>query len=292
MSYRTIVSTAELAAHADDPNWVVVDVRSSLADLEAGRRAYGTAHIPGAVFADLAADLSDPPGGGRGRHPLPSSEAMEHTFGSLGISAGRQVVVYDESDGMYASRLWWMLRYAGHADVAVLDGGIAKWIAEGRPVAGGTERHAQVPFVVAPRPEMIADVSDVDVARTDPERVVVDSRSPDRFRGENETIDPVAGHIPGARNYFFKNNVSAGGALRDPEDLARSFTRLLGELGPERSIFYCGSGVTACQNLLALEHAGLRGARLYPGSWSEWISDPGRPVATGPDAEGEKNSRL
>jgi thiosulfate/3-mercaptopyruvate sulfurtransferase len=284
MAFTTIVSTDELAARSDDPDWVVVDVRFSLADPEAGRAAYETGHIPGAVFADLNRDLADPPGGGRGRHPLPPPEAAARTFGGLGIGTGVQVVAYDESDGMYASRLWWMLRHAGHDAAAVLDGGFAKWTREGRPVAAGVERRPSREFVARPRPEMAVGASEVDAARRDPSRAVLDSRSPDRYRGENETIDPVAGHIPGARSRFYKLNVNPDGTMRDAAALRAEFEAALGGVAPEGAVVYCGSGVTACQNLLALEHAGVRGVRLYPGSWSEWISDPSRPIATGDES--------
>lgn len=281
MVYTTLLTTEELAARLDDPSWIVVDTRSSLLDPDAGRRAYETAHVPGAVFADLNRDLSIAPGGGRGRHPLPTVDEMARTFGALGIGPETQVVVYDDADGMYAARMWWMLRYVGHDAVAVLDGGMAKWQAEGRPTTSGREARTGLPFVAAPRREMAVTADEVEDARRDASRVVVDSRAPDRYRGENETIDPVGGHIPGARNRFFKLNVEADGAMRDPATITAEMAGVLGPVLADRAIFYCGSGVSACQNLLALEHAGLTGAKLYPGSWSEWISDPNRPIATG-----------
>lgn len=281
MDYTTIVSTDEAAAHVDDPSWLFVDTRASLADPTAGRRAYEGGHVPGAVFADLNDDLADPPGGGRGRHPLPSPERIAATLGRLGVGPDTQVVVYDDADGMYASRLWWMLRYVGHDGVAVLDGGFAKWSAEGRPTRAGVETRDPRDLAARLRPDATADAAEVDRARRDASRVVLDSRAPDRYRGENETIDPVAGHVPGARNRFFKANVNADGTMRDPAELRAELERALGGVAPTEAIVYCGSGVTACQNLLALERAGLPGAKLYPGSWSEWISDPERPVATG-----------
>ncbi len=284
MVYTTLVTTEELSTRLDDPYWIVVDVRSSLLDPEAGRRSYETLHIPGAVFADLNGDLSTEPGGGRGRHPLPTVDEMAKTFGALGIGSKMQVVVYDDADGMYASRLWWMLRYVGHDTVAVLDGGMAKWQAEGRPTTSGREGRPEQSFVAEPRHEMAVTADDVDAARRDATRVVVDSRAPDRYLGENETIDPVGGHIPGARNRFFKLNVESDGTMRDPATIAAEMASVLGAVPAERAIFYCGSGVTACQNLLALERAEITGARLYPGSWSEWISDPRRPIATGEES--------
>jgi thiosulfate/3-mercaptopyruvate sulfurtransferase len=281
MPYSTVISTDALADRLGDSEWAVVDVRASLLDPAAGRAAYESAHVPGAVFADLNGDLSSASVVGRGRHPLPTIEEAAAVFGRLGIDAGVQVVAYDASDGMYASRLWWMLRYLGHDAVAVLDGGFAKWERERRPTVSGVEARSPRVFVASPRPGMIADATEVDAARASADRVVVDSRSPDRYRGENETIDPVAGHIPGARNRFFKLNVREDGTMRDGAELAAELDRALAGMPPDRAIFYCGSGVTACHNLLALEVAGRPGARLYPGSWSEWISDATRPIATG-----------
>lgn len=283
MAHGTMIDTRRLAEHLDDDGWLVVDARFALAQPSAGRTSYLDSHIAGAVYADLNEDLSDPPGEGRGRHPLPSVEAMAERFGRLGIGDETQVVVYDARDGMYAARLWWMLKYLGHDAVAVLDGGFAKWTREGRRVATGNETRASRAFSARPRPEMLAVAREVDAARRDATRVVVDSRSPDRYRGENETIDPVAGHIPGARNRFFGENVAESGEMRPAADLRPELDAVLGATAPERAIFYCGSGVTACHNLLALDHAGLTGAKLYAGSWSEWISDPTRPVATGDD---------
>lgn len=283
MSFSTIISTEELADRLGDPSIVVVDVRSSLADAGYGERAFALGHIPGAVYADLNRDLSDPPGGGRGRHPLPDVETIASTFGGIGISRESQVVAYDDADGMYASRLWWMLRYVGHERVAVLDGGFAKWVLEGRAVTTESVVHEPVPFHAEPNPWMLATADEVDSMRLDRRRLLIDSRSPDRYEGENETIDPVAGHIPGARNRFFKSNVRSDGTMRDATELGAEFREQLGGLEPSDAIVYCGSGVTACHNLLAMEHAGLGGARLYAGSWSEWISDEGRPVAVGED---------
>ena len=281
MAHTTIVSTEELASHLGDPDWVVVDVRSDLLDPSAGRMAYSESHIAGAVFADINVDLAGEPGGGRGRHPLPSPDEFAERAGALGIDRSVQVVAYDAADGMYASRLWWMLRSLGHEAVAVLDGGLAKWVAEGRPVTSGAESRPPRRFVAGPRFDGTVTAAEVDALRADPSRPLVDSRAPERFQGRNETIDPVAGHIPGASNRFYKRNVNADGTFRDPEALRSELAELLGDAAPDRAVVYCGSGVTACHNLLALELAGLPGAMLYPGSWSEWCSDPSRPVATG-----------
>jgi len=282
VDFSTVISVAGLAAELSDPSFVVIDVRSSLADPGYGRRAFEQGHIPGSSFANLDGELSDPPGHGRGRHPLPDVAQMAATFGRLGIDGSCQVVAYDDSDGMFASRLWWMLRYLGHDRVAVLDGGYAAWKAAGMEVST-VACPPRAPAVFVPRPAAlrVATADDVESMRLDPDRILVDSRSPERFRGENETIDPVGGHIPGARNRFFKLNVREDGSFRPPAELEADFRELFGDTSPGDAVFYCGSGVTACHNVLAATHAGLDSPVLYAGSWSEWISDPSRPVATG-----------
>jgi thiosulfate/3-mercaptopyruvate sulfurtransferase len=281
MTYSTLISTEELAAHLDD-HWAIVDCRYDLKDEAWGPTEYEAAHVPGAVYASLAHDMASVPDGSNGRHPLPSPAAMADTFGRLGIGSGTQVVMYDQENGMYASRLWWMLRYMGHDAAAVLDGGWAKWSRERRPTRSGSERRASATFEGRPRDAARLRVAEVEQRLGDPATLLVDARAPERFQGENETLDRVAGHIPGAVNHFFKSNVAADGTMLPPPQLRAQFERLLGGRSPEQVVMYCGSGVTACQNLLAMEHAGLPGARLYPGSWSEWSSDPARPVAKGP----------
>jgi thiosulfate/3-mercaptopyruvate sulfurtransferase len=283
MSWRTLIETDHLAAHLDDPQWRAVDCRFDLKDTAAGEHAYAAAHIPRAVYAHLDRDLSGEKTGSNGRHPLPDPQIAAETFGRLGIGATTQVVAYDADSAMFAARLWWILRWLGHDAVAVLNGGFAKWRAEGRVVAAGVETAAAATFIARQRPEMRASANDVAVRSVDPAWRLLDARAPDRFRGEVEPIDRTAGHIPGARNHFFETNLSEAGAFRSTADLEARLTASLAGVPPERTICYCGSGVTACQNLLALEHAGLRGARLYVGSWSEWSSDPARPIATGSD---------
>lgn len=280
MPFTTLISTAALAARIDDPALAIVDCRFLLSDVGWGAREYEAAHIPGSVYADLDRDLSGKKTGRNGRHPLPDPAALETTLGRFGITSGIQVVAYDQDAGMYASRLWWMLRWLGHDAVAVLDGGFAKWTAEQRPTRGGIERRAPAAFAAARRDEMLADADRVAAIRTDPAWRLVDARAPERYRGEQETIDPVAGHIPGAINRPFASNMAADGMLKTPEALRTDYAAALGATATDRVVVYCGSGVTACHDLLALEHAGLRGAKLYPGSWSEWCADPARPVAT------------
>ena len=279
----TLITPEQLAIQVDNPHWVILDCRHDLMNPAAGRDAYAAGHLPGAQFADMDHQLSGARYGEdgvfRGRHPLPERAAFIATLRSWGISDDSQVVAYDAHGGMFAARLWWLLRWVGHAPVAVLDGGIGAWSAQGLPVtkepatrSGGTitEREALVHTV---------DAAGVLANLDGGARTVIDARAPERFRGENETMDPVGGHIPGATNRFFKDNLNADGRFKSPAQLKAEFARLVAD--PAEAIMQCGSGVTACHNLLALEVAGLTGAALYPGSWSEWCADPARPVATG-----------
>jgi thiosulfate/3-mercaptopyruvate sulfurtransferase len=278
LAFTTLIGTGELAPHLADPGWVVVDCRFQLADESWGRQEYLTAHIPGAVYAHLNTDLSAPLTGTNGRHPLPSPDAAVQTFIRLGIGSGMQVVVYDEDSGMFAARLWWMLRWLGHDAVALLNGGFAKWRAENRPVDSGNYARPPQRFTGSPRPEMTLDASGVAAALGDRGRVLLDARAPERYRGDLEPIDRVPGHIPGAVNHHFLQNIDDHGVFRSPEDLRRALSSAIGGMPAKDVVHYCGSGVTACQNLLAMEIAGLTGAKLYTGSWSEWSSDPSRPV--------------
>jgi Rhodanese-related sulfurtransferase len=273
MKFTTLVSTNDLAAIIQKDDVIVVDCRFDLTDVSAGRRSYETAHVPGAVFADINEDLAAKPTGTNGRHPLPAPSAFLSTLGRLGISNDAQVIAYDQDTGMYASRFWWMLRWMGHDAVGVLDGGYARWVAEGRPTSAGIEQKTARVFHGRPNDAMVASIADVSAGPP-----LLDARAPERYRGDVEPIDRVAGHIPGARNHFYKDNLAADGTFRTPAELRALFARSLDDASSEDVVCYCGSGVTACHNLLALEHAGLHGARLYPGSWSEWSSDSARPV--------------
>lgn len=280
---NTLISASELAKHYQDASWVVLDCRHDLGNPDAGRNAYATGHIPGAQFADVETDLSDksrgPAGEFRGRHPLPERTAFVETLRRWGVNHGSQVVAYDAHGGMFAARLWWMLRWVGHEAVAVLDGGLQAWQALGLPLSTEPVKRPRGNAMPNYSRMMVVTADDVMTNIRDPKRIVVDARAPDRFRGENETLDPVGGHIPGAKNRFFKDNLDADGKFKPADQLREEFKSLL--LTPEMSIMQCGSGVTACHNLLAMEIAGLRGAALYPGSWSEWCANPSRPVATG-----------
>lgn len=278
MAFTTLIDTTTLAAHLTDPAYAIVDCRFALNDEAWGACEYAAAHIPGALFAHLGHDLAGPRTGHNGRHPLPNPPALASTLGRLGIGDGIQVVAYDQDVAMFASRLWWLLRWMGHDAVAVLDGGFAKWIAEGRPTKSGVEHRAAREFHGAPRAGMTVDAARVGTLVGRKDWRLLDARAPGRYRGEVEPIDKVAGHIPGAINHPFKSNLTGASTFLDAHDLRESLATSLGGLPPERTVCYCGSGVTACHNLLALEHAGLHGAKLYPGSWSEWSSDPSRPV--------------
>jgi thiosulfate/3-mercaptopyruvate sulfurtransferase len=290
--YTTIVSTDVLAAHLHDPAYVVVDCRFKLDDVGWGALQWKAGHIPGARYAHLDTDLSGPKTGRNGRHPLPDPAVLSATLGRFGITSGRQVVGYDQDSGMFASRLWWLLRWLGHESVAVLDGGFAKWVAEGRPISSADERREPVEFQGTPHSEMTVAASDVASRAGASGWRVLDARAPERYRGEVEPMDPVAGHIPGAKSYFFQQNLDEGGTLRTPEDLRARFRSVIGDVEPDHVICYCGSGVQASHDLLALEHAGMRGAKLYPGSWSEWVSDSSRPVATGDEDRASPQQRA
>ncbi|GAB3547997.1 sulfurtransferase [Noviherbaspirillum agri] len=283
MPYTTLISAADLSKYLKDPNWVILDCRHDLSNPDAGRIAYAAGHIPGAQFVHLDEDLSDktagPGGEFRGRHPLPGRNAFVETLRRLGVNHGTQIVAYDAQGGVFAARLWWMLRWVGHEAAAVLDGGLQAWQADGLPLS--TEAGSRPRGNVEPHASLVATVSVADVLKnlTQGSRTVIDARAPDRFRGENEALDPVGGHIPGAKNRFFKDNLQEDGHFKTPEQLRAELNPLTDK--PENCIMQCGSGVSACHNLLAMEIAGMRGAALYPGSWSEWCADPSRPIATG-----------
>lgn len=280
MAYTTLISTDALANELD--SLVIADCRFDLADEHRGHEQYLAAHIPGAVYVSLARDLSGTPTGHNGRHPLPSIDEIAATFGRLGIDPSRQVVAYDDDTGMFASRLWWMLRYAGHDAVAVLDGGWSKWTRERRPTRAGEDTRPAARFVPSPRPQMAMDIGDVLATLPRPDVLLVDARGPERFEGRTEPIDRVPGHIPGAVNHHYKTNLAADGTLLPADALRAQLSKTLGGRAPDQVVMYCGSGVSACQNLLAMEQAGLPGSRLYVGSWSEWSADASRPVETGP----------
>lgn len=274
-----LVSPEELARHLDDPDWIVIDTRHDLMNPEKGPKAYAEGHIPGAYFMHVDYDLAGPKTGKTGRHPLPDLQEFAAKLNERGVGPGRQVVVYDDLMGNYAVRLWWMLHWLGHDKVALLDGGFPLWVKEGRPVTKDVPPPRKGAFV--PRPQLggAVDVHYVDRFRESPEVRVVDARNAERFAGKAEPVDPVAGHVPGAINRFWQKNLDAEGRFKAAAALRAEFDALLGGTDPTQVVHMCGSGVTACHNIFAMELAGLSGSKLYPGSWSEWCADPARPVA-------------
>jgi thiosulfate/3-mercaptopyruvate sulfurtransferase len=273
--HKTLIAPAELTPHLGDSRWVIVDCRFDLADAECGERYYLEGHIPGARYAHLDRDLSGTKTGTNGRHPLPTVPEMTARFGAMGIGSTTQVVAYDQDAGVYAARLWWMLRFMGHDAVAVLDGGLTRWVAEGGTLQPGRVTPTPAGFAANPRTEWPLTVDEVAAGDA---KLLIDARAPDRFRGENETIDKVGGHIPGARNHWFQENLTDDKRFRPEEELRRKWEADLAGTPPGEAVLYCGSGVTACHNMLSMEIAGLPGARIFPGSWSEWSANPERPV--------------
>lgn len=279
---RTLLVDAQtLASRIDDPAWVPFDCRFNLTDPNWGAAQYNQGHLPGARYAHLDEDLSSPIGPETGRHPLPDPTVLAEKLGRWGVDADTQVIAYDDMGGAFAARLWWLLRWLGHERVALLDGGMPAWIANDGDLA---------PAVPEPEPRRFAPKRDDSRWLTTAEVYgnlqsrqiqVVDARAPERFRGEMEPIDPVAGHIPRAVNLPLTDNLGQNGRFLPPGQLRKRFLRTLGELPPERVVNSCGSGVNACHNILAMELAGLPGSKLYAGSWSEWIRSPARPVASG-----------
>jgi thiosulfate/3-mercaptopyruvate sulfurtransferase len=279
--YTTLIDAATLAAQLPREDLVIFDCRFDLGNVAWGETEYASAHLPGALYLHLDRDLSSPVTPTSGRHPLPDPHAFAARLGALGVGPGSQVVAYDQGNGAHAARLWWLLRWIGFREVAVLDGGMAAWRMAALPLENTLRSrppqalHAQIDS------DAWLSSEQVDELRQRPAALLVDARGSERFAGRNETIDPVAGHVPGARNYPFPSNLGTDGKFLAREELRRRWLTLLGSRPPASLIAMCGSGVTACHNLLALEHAGLPGGRLYAGSWSEWIRAAHRPVATG-----------
>jgi thiosulfate/3-mercaptopyruvate sulfurtransferase len=287
MILTALVEPKVLSQHLADPEWIVFDCRHDLAAPERGRDEYARSHIPGARFLHLEEDLSAPKTGRNGRHPLPDPGELMRKLGEAGVDSRKQLVAYDAQGGMVAARLWWLLRWLGHLPVAVLDGGWNQWTSEGRPQSAEIPRPEPTRFTGNPRAIEVSAES-VRSHLGDGSMLLIDARAPDRFRGQNETIDPIGGRIPYARNRFYRDNLDASGLFKTPEMLRDEFRAVLGANGPQQVVNYCGSGVSACHNLLAMEVAGLRGARLYPGSWSEWSADPSHPIASGEPRPGER----
>lgn len=280
MKYSILISVADLAHHLRNPELVVFDCRHDLMNSNFGTEAYAKSHIPGARFAHVDRDLASKPTGTNGRHPLPDMKTFVNWLGAMGVANDKQVVAYDSGGGMYAARLWWMLKHwLGHERVAVLDGGWDAWQKTGHPVEALVPQ--PTPAIFVPKPSDAAvDVQYVMQHLGKNNMRIIDARANDRYHGKNETIDPVGGHIPGAVNRFFKDNLDAMGFFKAPSDLRAAFEPLVTGVPLNQVVQQCGSGVSACHNVLAMEIAGMPGSKLYPGSWSEWCADRSRPIAT------------
>lgn len=282
MTWTTLISPEELARAIDQ--CVVVDCRHDLLDIEAGLRSYEEGHIPSAFFLSMDNDLSGPKSGSNGRHPLPDRETLRRRLEQLGLRSGQQLVAYDAQGGAMAVRLWCLARWLGHEAVAVLDGDLRAWRTAGYPLATEPtplpQQSGHLDPERAPLVEMV-DASQVEAMIQSDRMLLVDARAPDRYAGLIEPMDPVAGHIPSAVNRFYGKNLRPDGRFKPAQVLREEFGALLGKQASAAVVHQCGSGVTACHNLLAMQHAGLTDARLYGGSWSEWVSDPRRPVAQG-----------
>lgn len=287
--WTPLISAETLHQHLHDPqlatDLVIVDCRFELGQPDAGRAAWQRAHLPGAQYAHLDHDLSGPITATSGRHPLPGAEQLTERFSRWGIDHTKQVIAYDADNGaMAAARLWWLLRWLGHEQVAVLDGGLKQWLASGYAVTQETETPDPTPFTAHQQDDLLVTADGVATHAQQPGWRLVDARAPERYAGEIEPLDPVAGHIPGALNHPFVRNLDTQGCFLPAATLHQQWRATLGTASPAHSIFMCGSGVTACHNLLAMEIAGLPGGKLYAGSWSEWCRDPHRPVARGRNA--------
>lgn len=279
MPFSTVISPEKLRARRGDPGVAIIDCRHSLADFELGRRLYDEAHIPGAFFAGAEDDLAGKKTGKNGRHPLPDPEIFARFLRGLGVNDDTQIVGYDAGADMFAPRLWFLCRWIGHDATAILDGGFGAWTARGYPVtAAPSEPPAEGTLTMRLRPELLVDAEYVLAKLGDPQMQLLDARAKERYTGETEPIDPVAGHIPGARHRWFKDNFDTEGRLKSPQALREEFQRA--GFDPQRTVHQCGSGVSSAVTQLAMVHAGLEGSRVYNGSWSEWVSDPSRPIAT------------
>jgi len=285
-SWNTLIDPDELASQLERSEIVLIDCRFSLADSAYGRNEFNESHIPGARYAHLDDDLSGKIiTGSTGRHPLPSVEAAQKVFRMLGVSNQSQVVTYDDFGGPFAARAWWMLNWLGHERVAVLDGGWPAWIEAGFPRESSQVSNEPGDFVCNPRPDLLVTSGEIEAVALDPERVLIDARSHERFLGENEIIDPVAGHIPGARSSFFRDNLRPDDTFLPRSVLRKQWMETLRSHDAADAVSYCGSGVTGAHNVLAIRHAGLGESALYAGSWSDWITRPERAVATGPETK-------
>ena len=277
--YSSLISTQIAQDHLDNPKWRFFDCRYELTAPEKKKTEFAVSHIPGALYVHMNQDLATTHVPGKtGRHPLPSVDDMASKFSTMGIDKSIQVVVYDDAGGSHAARFWWMLRWLGHDTVAVINGGWSRWIKEERPVSSELLIPEAKEFIASPRLSWTVTADEILKDLNNPGKCLFDARSAQRFRGENESFDSVAGHIPGAHSVPFTDNLDENGNWKSRSELRQKFENLLDGSPAEEAVSYCGSGITACHNILAMYHAGLGDSRLYPGSWSEWITDPDRPI--------------
>jgi len=281
MNYTSLVSAEDVLNHLDNPHWRIVDCRFDLKDKHLGYEKYKLGHIPNAIYADLKKDLSSPVSEQSGRHPLPEVSAIIQKLGSWGISSQTQVVVYDDAHGSFAGRLWWLLNWLGHENVAVLNGGFGYWENLNYPITTDIPQIEPTTFTGRPDMSMIADMPVIENSLTNDKLLLIDVRDPERYAGHVEPIDKIAGHVPGAINVPWKTNIDENGLYYSKAQLKDHYSQLLVDMGAKDLVFMCGSGVTACHSLLAMKYIGISGAKLYPGSWSEWIQNPSHPVETG-----------
>jgi thiosulfate/3-mercaptopyruvate sulfurtransferase len=281
MAYTTVISAEDLKTHISDDDWIVVDCRFTLTSPESGRSLYKESHIPGARYLHLDDDLAAPVTEHTGRHPLPDPDVLATKLGELGIDNNTQVVAYDDTFGAMASRLWWLLRWLGHDKVSLLDGGLPAWIRKKLPMTPDIITLPPKIFIPNVTTELVIDMPTMEVVVENGECIIIDARAEERFTGEVEPLDKVAGHIPGAINLPFEDNLDFDATFMAKDEMAELYNNILGHKDASHVVMMCGSGVTACHNLVAMEIAGLTGARLYAGSWSEWITDSSRPVETG-----------
>ena len=278
--YTSLISPKIVNEHLDDSNWRFVDCRFVLTEPEQKQTEFTLSHLPGALYAHVNRDLSGTHISGKtGRHPLPEKQRLTKLFSTWGIDHSVQVVIYDDTGGAFAVRLWWMLRWLGHNSAAVMDGGWPRWIREGRPVTAAVTVSESKKFKATPRENWSITAENLVADLDNTELRILDARNSDRFKGINETLDPVPGHIPGAVSAPFVENLDEDGNWKSKSELCQRFEKLLAGSPAKQAVSYCGSGITACHNILAMYHAGLGNSRLYPGSWSDWITDPTRPVA-------------
>ena len=282
MNYTTVITANQFEPHLEEENWAIFDCRFDLVQPHWGEEQYLIEHIPGAVYVHLDDNLSAPKSGTNGRHPLPGIEVIAAYFSELGIDEDTQVIIYDSRGGGIAARLWWMLKYLGHEAAAVLDGGFPEWKRLGLPTRANRESRVPRQFEPRLKSDLKVVADEVLERRSQGSSLILDSRAPERYRGEEEPFDPIAGRIPGAVNRFWQMNIDADGRFRNPDRLKAEFDSLIGGIAPTDTIVYCGSGVTGCHNVLSMSYAGIKDVRLYAGSWSEWSSDSSRPIETGP----------